>query len=169
MKQKLAIVVHKFDRSLLMVRSQSDLSTLLGVSISTIKRKYNEIGIYDTSVYTVYIGPKFYDNGIESKYKHDVIPPTPKLYNEHKRAIIAQEIVQTEPLRPINSSFISISKDIKTIEDELSEDNLITDKDYHAYYSTKSLEELTKSKNYYKYHAGRVKVIDHYALILMNE
>ena len=164
MKQKLAIVVHKFDKSLLMVRSQSDLSTLLGVSISTIKRKYNEVGIYDTSVYTVYIGPKFYDNGIESKYKHDVIPPTPKLYNKHKRAIIAQEIVQTEPLRRINSSFIPADRDI-----ELSEDNLVTDKDYHAYYSTKSLEELIKSKNYYKYHAGRVKVIDHYALILMNE
>ena len=164
MKQKLAIVVHKFDKSLLMVRSQSDLSTLLGVSISTIKRKYNEVGIYDTSVYTVYIGPKFYDNGIESKYKHDVIPPTPKLYNEHKRAIIAQEIVQTDPLRRINSSFIPGDRDI-----ELSEDNLVTDKDYHAYYSTKSLEELVKSKNYYKYHAGRVKVIDHYALILMNE
>ena len=169
MKQKLAIVVHKFDKSLLMVRSQSDLSTLLGVSISTIKRKYNEVGIYDTSVYTVYIGPKFYDNGIESKYKHDVIPPTPKLYNEHKRTIIAQEIVQTEPLRPINSSFISISKDIETIEDELSEDNLVTDEDYHAFYSKSTLKQLEKSKMMFRLHPRRLAVIEHYGLIRMND
>ena len=49
MKQKLTVIVHKYDKSILLVKTQSDLSTLLGVSISTIKRNYNDVGVYETA------------------------------------------------------------------------------------------------------------------------
>ena len=166
MKQKLAIVVHKFDKSLLMVRSQSDLSTLLGVSISTIKRKYNEVGIYDTSVYTVYIGPKFYDNGIESKYKHDVEPPKPKLYNSTQRTnnteLIAQKNYSNQNIvQPIIEDE-PIEKEWFDIEKELLYSELKT------YYIKRTEEQLLDSYNYFIKRPGsdqRISIINECARI----
>ena len=146
MKQKLAIVVHKFDKSLLIVRSQSDLSTLLGVSISTIKRKYNEVGIYDTSVYTVYIGAQYYDNGVESKYKHDVEPPKPKLYNITQRTnnteLIAQKNYSNQNIvQPIEDE--PIEKEWSDIEKEL------VFSDMKSYYSKRTYDQLRDSYDYF--------------------
>lgn len=166
MKQKLTIIVHKFDKSLLMVRTQSDLSALLGVSISTIKRKYNDVGIYDTSVYIVYIGPKFYDNGIESKYKHNAVAPVPKLYNEHKRAIINQEMAQKNyPNGLLAQSIIEnepISKEWFDIESDL----LISE--YRGYYLRRTEEQLHDSYNYFISRPGsslRISIINECAKI----
>ena len=125
MKQKLTVIVHKFDKSLLLVKSQSDLSTLLGVSVSTIKRNYNEVGIYDTATYTVYVGAQYYDNGVESKYKHDVEPPKPKLYNSTQRTNNTELIAQK------NYSNQNIVQPI--IEDEPIEDLLLPSQQ-HEYY-----------------------------------
>ena len=165
MKQKLAIVVHKFDKSLLMVRSQSDLSTLLGVSISTIKRKYNEVGIYDTSVYTVYIGAQYYDNGVESKYKHDVEPPKPKLYNITQRTnnteLIAQKNYSNQNIvQPIEDE--PIEKEWFDIEKELLFSELKT------YYIKRTEEQLLDSYNYFIKRPGsnqRISIINECAKI----
>ena len=169
MKQKLTVIVHKFDKSLLLVKSQSDLSTLLGVSVSTIKRNYNEVGIYDTATYTVYVGAQYYDNGVESKYKHDVEPPKPKLYNSTQRTNNTELIAQKNYSNRNIVHDMPIDEHIEPIEDELNEDNLITDKDYHEFYSTLTYEQLIKSKMMFRLHPRRLAVIEHYGLLRMND
>lgn len=146
MKQKLTVIVHKFDKRLLLVKSQSDLSTLLGVSISTIKRNYNKVGIYDTATYTVYVGAQYYDNGIESKYRHDVTPPKPKLYNSTQRTnnteLIAQKnysnqnIVQSIEDEPIEKEWFDIESDLLISE-------------YRVYYLRRTEDQLHDSYNYF--------------------
>lgn len=162
MKQKMTVIVHKFDKSLLLVKSQSDLSTLLGVSISTIKRNYNEVGIYDTATYTVYIGAQYYDNGVESKYKHDVTPPKPKLY------ISTQRTNNTELIAQKNYSNQNI---VQQIEDEpIETDWRIIEKnlslgEYDEYYSARTLEQLTESGKYFMNTPIRMKYINKYGAL----
>jgi len=159
MKQKLTVIVHKFNNSILIVKSQSDLSTLLGVSISTIKRNYNEVGIYDTATYTVYVGVQYYDNGIESKYRHDVEPPKPKLYNSTQRTnnteLIAQKNYSNQNIaQPIEEE--PIETDWRIIEKNLSLG------EYDEYYSTRTLEQLIDSGKYFINTPIRMKYINKY-------
>ena len=163
MKQKLTVIVHKFDKSLLLVKSQSDLSTLLGVSISTIKRNYNEVGIYDTATYTVYVGAQYYDNGVESKYKHDVEPPKPKLYNSTQRTnnteLIAQKNYSNQNIvQPIIEDE-PIETDWRIVEKELPMS------EYDKYYSTRTLEQLTDSGKYFSSQTLRMKYISKYGAL----
>ena len=170
MKQKLAALVHKYDRSLLLLKTQSDLSTLLGVSLSTIKRNYNEVGIYDTALYTVYIGVEFYDNGVEPKYRHDVEPPKPKLYNDSKRAndnhVLVQKsysnlyMVQHLHVEPIEDE--PIEKEWFDIEKELLFSEL------RSYYIRRTEEQLRKSYDYFIERPGntqRISIINECAKI----
>lgn len=85
MKAKMAILIHKYDNSILIVKRQADLSTVLGVSLSTVRRNYSIAGHYESDIYNIYIDPEIYDSGVEYKYKRDVAPPTPKMYSGTKR------------------------------------------------------------------------------------
>ena len=166
MKQKLTVLVHKYNRSILLVKTQSDLSTLLGVSLSTIKRNYNDIGIYDTATYTVYVWVQFYDNGIESKYRHDIEPPKPKLYNNTVRTNNDQKIVQKNysnrdivqqiHIEPIETDWRIVEKNLSLSE-------------YNEYYSSRSLQQLEDSKKYFLRDTFRLKYINKYGEIRMNE
>ena len=166
MKQKLTVIVHKFDKSLLLVKSQSDLSTLLGVSVSTIKRNYNEVGIYDTATYTVYVGAQYYDNGVESKYKHDVEPPKPKLYNSTQRTnnteLIAQKNYSNQNIvQPIIEDE-PIEKEWFDIEKELLFSEL------RSYYIRRTEEQLRDSYDYFIKRPGsdhRISIINECAKI----
>ena len=160
MKQKLTVIVHKFNKSLLLVKSQSDLSTLLGVSISTIKRNYNEVGIYDTATYTVYVGAQYYNNGVESKYKHDVEPPKPKLYNITQRTnnteLIAQKNYSNQNIvQPIEKEWFDIEKELLFSE-------------LKTYYVKRTEEQLRDSYDYFIKRPGsnqRISIINECAKI----
>ena len=159
MKQKLTVIVHKFNKSLLLVKSQSDLSTLLGISISTIKRNYNEVGIYDTATYTVYVGAQYYDNGIESKYRHDVEPPVVKTYLSIKSPTITNNIDIVSHSNRVIEHIIE--------EEPIETDWRITEKnlsigEYDKYYSTRTLEQLSESSKYFKMDQIRIKYISKY-------
>lgn len=169
MKQKLTVIVHKFDKSLLLVKSQSDLSTLLGVSISTIKRKYNEVGIYDTVTYTVYVGVQYYDNGIESKYRHDVEPPKPKLYNSTERTNNIEVLAQKNYSNRNIAHNISIDEDIEPIETDwrVVEKNLLF-VELKNYYIKRTEEQLRDSYDYFINRPGntqRIAIINEFAKI----
>lgn len=155
MKQKLTVIVHKFNRSLLLVKTQSDLSTLLGVSISTIKRSYNTVGIYDTDIYTIYVGVEYYDNGIETKYRRDVVPPIAKVYNKTERTNVSHDIAQK------NYSNHDIAH---PIEEELDDDTIIPSQ-FDQFYSNKTLEELLKYRAKWSLHPTRMTYITKYGKI----
>ena len=159
MKQKLTVIVHKYDKSILLVKTQSDLSTLLDVSISTIKRNYNDVGVYETATYTVYVGVQFYDNGVESKYKHDVEPPKPKLYNSTERTNNNHILVQKNYS---NQNIVQpIEEDPQEIDWRIVEKNLSIG-EYDEYYSRRTLEQLTDSSKYFKLDHIRIKYISKY-------
>ena len=119
-----AIVIHKYDNSILYVKSKTDLSQLLGVSMSTIMRTYKQSGCYDTDIYKIHIGVETYDNGKQTNYNKDVLPPTVKTYNNTKRIDTANNVVKvTTPSRNSIHNIVdnkpniapSINKPIETI------------------------------------------------------
>lgn len=173
MKEKLTVIVHKFNNSILIVKRQSDLSTLLGVSLSTIRRKYNEIGYYDTDIYAVYVGPEIYNNDIETKYKHDVKPPIAKTYNNSERTNTIQDNVQKNVSNhniiqsiPIKEDIID---DIDTRDWRVIEKELDSMSEWDQYYSTCTLEQLKLSGKYFEHHADRMRIINKYGLLRQND
>ena len=172
MKQKLMALVHKYDNSLLLVKTQLDLSVLLGVSISTIKRKYNEIGIYHTDLYVVHIGVNTYDNMVEKNYnrtpKHKVenvyisIDRANSMDNSIKRAIehqvLAHPISISTPI--INDTTVEV--DWLEIEMNLSFNEL------KSYYMQRTEEQLKDSYDYFINRPGstlRITIINECAKI----
>ena len=163
MKQKLVILVHKFDKSLLIVKTQQDLATILGVSLSTIKRCYSATNIYDTDIYTIHVNPKIYDNGVIPKYRTDVEPPKPKLYDNAKRA----EIPNNKSTMTLSNGFLAHDKplfDDEVIEQDWREyeANMPPNK-YEAYYIKRTEEQLHDSYDYFVKRQGsslRIAIIN---------
>ena len=160
MTKKLAIVIHRVTDEVLCTNSKTDLATILGVSFSTVVRKYSNVGKYESGVYTIYIGVEMYQNNKYKNYKRDVVPPTVKTYNDTQRTIITN--------KPINmnvSNHISIQP---IIEDEpIETDWRIVEKElpmseYDKYYSTRTLEQLSESSKYFKMDQIRIKYISKY-------
>lgn len=162
MKEKLTVIIHKFNNSILIVKRQSDLSTLLGVSISTIRRKYNDVGYYDTAIYAVYVGPETYNNNVETNYRHDVKPPIAKTYNSTERTNNTQNNVQKNVSNGLIVQSIPIFDDSI---DELDDDTLAMSQ-YQEFYSTKTMKELEIYHNKHINKPHRLKWIDHYGKLL---
>ena len=163
MTKKLAIVIHRVTDEVICTNSKTDLATILGVSFSTVVRKYNNVGKYESGVYTIYIGVEMYKNNKDKNYKHDVTPPTVKTYNDTQRTITTN--------KPINmnvSNHISIQP---IIEDEpIETDWRIVEKElpmseYDKYYSTRTLEQLTDSGKYFSSQTLRMKYINKYGAL----
>ena len=162
MAKNMVFLVHKTNSSVIYTNSKSDLATILGVSLRTIIRNYSNVGKYESMHYIIYVGAEKYDNGKEYNYNHIVDPPVAKTYSSIKSPTITN-----------NGDIVSHSNrvigHIEPIEYELTEDNLVTDEDYHAFYSKSTLEELKKSKIMFRLHPRRLAVIEHYGLIRMND
>ena len=162
MAKNMAFLVHKTNNSVIYTNSKSDLAAILGVSLRTIIRKYSNVGKYESMHYIIYVGAEKYDNGKEYNYNHIVDPPVAKTYSSIKSPTITDN-------GDIVSHSNRVIEHIEPIEDELNEDNLITDKDYHEFYSTLTYEQLIKSKMMFKWHPRRLAVIEHYGLLRMND
>ena len=147
MTKKLAIVIHRVTDEVICTNSKTDLATILGVSFSTVVRKYSNVGKYESGVYTIYIGVEMYKNNKDKNYKRDVVPPTVKTYNDTQRTITSN--------KPINmnvSNHISIQP---IIEDEPIEKDWITVEknllfsDMKSYYSKRTYDQLRDSYDYF--------------------
>lgn len=154
MAKKLAIVIHRETNAVICIKSKTDLASFLEVSLSTVIRKYNDVGMYQSGIYTIYIGVEYYQSDKEKNYKHDIVAPIVNTSIDNQRQQIANNVV----IMTKNDQVV-----IQNIEDELEEDNLVTDADYHAYYSTKTVDDLTRSKTIFRHHSKRIAVIDFYA------
>ena len=161
MKQKLVILVHKFDKSLLIVKTQQDLATILGVSLSTVKRCYSETNIYDTDIYTIHVNPKIYDNGVIPKYRRDVEPPKPKLYNNTKRA----EMPNNKSTMTLSDEFLAHNRPL--FDDDREQDWRVYEtnmplNEFDNYYSKRTLEQLKDSAKYFALKPYHMKYINKY-------
>ena len=162
MKQKLVILVHKFDKSLLIVKTQQDLATILGVSLSTIKRCYSATNVYDTDIYTIHVNPKTYDNGVVPKYRTDVKPPKAKLYNSIKRT----ETPNNKSIMTLSDGFLVHNKPL--FDDEVVEQDWrvyeanMPLSEYDNYYSKRTLEQLKESAKYFAHKSYHMKYINKY-------
>ena len=161
MKQKLVILVHKFDKSLLIVKTQQDLATILGVSLSTVKRCYSETNIYDTDIYTIHVNPKIYDNGVIPKYRRDVEPPKPKLYNNTKRA----EMPNNKSTMTLSDEFLAHNRPL--FDDDIEQDWGVYEtnmslSEFDNYYSKRTLEQLKDSAKYFALKPYHMKYINKY-------
>lgn len=163
MKQKLVVLVHKYDNSMLIVKTQADLSVLLGVSVSTIKRKYCSAGVYETDVYVIYVDPKYYENNAEKQYNRT---PSYKIENVYLSNERAKSTIK-EVKRANEHQVLAHSLD--------SQDVLIKDErdlsvsEYEEYYSQQSLESLNASAKYYKNTPLRMKYISKYGELRQQE
>lgn len=162
MAKNMVFLVHKTNSSVIYTNSKSDLATILGVSLRTIIRKYSNVGKYESMHYIIYVGAEKYDNGKEYNYNHIVEPPVVKTYSSIKSPTITNNV-------DIVSHSNRVIEHIEPIEYELTEDNLVTDEDYHAFYSKSTLKQLEKSKIMFRWHPRRLAVIEHYGLIRMND
>ena len=162
MAKNMVFLVHKTNSSVIYTNSKSDLATILGVSLRTIIRNYSNVGKYESMHYIIYVGAEKYDNGKEYNYNHIVEPPVVKTYSSIKSPTITNNV-------DILSHSNRVIEHIEPIEYELTEDNLVTDEDYHAFYSKSTLKQLEKSKMMFKLHPRRLAVIEHYGLIRMND
>jgi hypothetical protein len=162
MKQKLVILVHKFDKSLLIVKTQQDLATILGVSLSTVKRCYSATNIYDTDIYTIHVNPKIYDNGVIPKYRTDVEPPKSKLYDNAKRA----EMPNNKSTMILSDGFSAHNKplfDDEAVEQDWREyETNMPLSEYDNYYSKRTLEQLKESAKYFALKPYHMKYINKY-------
>ena len=161
MKQKLVILVHKFDKSLLIVKTQQDLATILGVSLSTVKRCYSATNIYDTDIYTIHVNPKIYDNGVIPKYRRDVEPPKPKLYNDIKRA----EMPNNKSTMTLSDEFLAHNRPL--FDDDVEQDWRVYEtnmplSEFDNYYSKRTLEQLKDSAKYFALKPYHMKFINKY-------
>jgi hypothetical protein len=75
MSKKPSVLINRYTKELLIVKTNLDLAKLLNISTATIKRKYKNAGIYESIVYTIYIGVETYDNNKPKNYKHNINPP----------------------------------------------------------------------------------------------
>ena len=162
MKSKMAILVHKYDNSILVVKRQADLSTVLGVSLSTIRRNYSNAGYYESDIYNIYIDLEIYDSGVEYKYKRDVTPPTPKTYSDIKRTDKPNYNVNMNA----SDGFLAHNKPL--FDDEVIEPDwreYETDmplSEYDNYYSKRTLEQLKESAKYFALKPYHMKYINKY-------
>ena len=147
MTKKLAIVIHRVTDEVICTNSKTDLATILGVSFSTVVRKYNNVGKYESGVYTIYIGVEMYKNNKDKNYKHDVTPPTVKTYNDTQRTITTNK-----PINMNDSNHISIQP---IIEDEPIETDWIDIEkellfsELKTYYIKRTEEQLRDSYDYF--------------------
>lgn len=162
MAKNMVFLVHKTNSSVIYTNSKSDLASILGVSLRTIIRNYSNVGKYESMHYIIYVGAEKYNNGKEYNYNHIVEPPVVKTYSSIKSPIITNKV-------DILSHSNRVIEHVEPIEYELTEDNLVTDEDYHAFYSKSTLKQLEKSKMMFKLHPRRLAVIEHYGLIRMND
>jgi hypothetical protein len=126
MAKNMVFLVHKTNDSVIYTNSKSDLATILGVSLRTVIRKYSNVGKYESMHYIIYVGAEKYDNGKNYNYNHIVEPPVVKTYSSIKSPTITNNI-------DIVSHSDRVIEHIEPIEYELTEDNLVTDEDYHAF------------------------------------
>lgn len=162
MKAKMAILVHKYDNSILVIKRQADLSTVLGISLSTIRRNYSIAGYYESDIYNIYIDPEIYDSGVEYKYKRNVAPPTPKMYSETKRTDKPEYDVKMNA----SDGFLVHNKPLFDDEDvEQDWKNYETNmplSEYDNYYSKRTLEQLKESAKYFALKPYHMKYINKY-------
>ena len=156
MAKKLAIVIHRETNEAICIKSKTDLASFLKVSLSTVIRKYNDIGMYQSGIYTIYIGVEYYQSDKEKNYKHDAIPPVINKSIDEPRQQIANNIV----IMTNNDQVV-----IQPIEEKLDDDTLAMSQ-YKEFYSTKTYEELTMYKNKHINKPYRLKWIDYFGKIL---
>ena len=159
MAKNMVFLVHKTNSSVIYTNSKSDLAAILGVSLRTIIRNYSNVGKYESMHYIIYVGAEKYDNGKEYNYNHIVEPPVVKTYSSIKSPTITNKV-------DILSHSNRVIEHVEPIEDEPNEDNLITDEDYHRYYSTQSYQDLVSSALTWRLHPNRLKVIHSYISLL---
>lgn len=152
MAKKLAIVIHRETNEAICIKSKTDLASFLEVSLSTVIRKYNDIGMYQSGIYTIYIGVEYYQSDKEKNYKHDVVAPTVNTYDTNQRQSLANKAVRLTT----NDQVL-----IQEIEQELDDDTIIPSQ-YDQFYSTKTLEELLKYRAKWSLHPTRMVYIIKY-------
>lgn len=160
MTKKLAIVIHRVTDEVICTNSKTDLATILGVSFSTVIRKYSKSGKYESGVYIIYIGIEMYKNNKDKNYKHDVTPPTVKTYNNTQRTITPNKSIKMNDFDHISIQPIiedePLSTDWRVIEKNLSIS------EYDEYYSKRTIEQLKDSAKYFAHKPYHMKYINKY-------
>ena len=162
MAKNLVILIHKTNGSIFHTSSKTDLSTILGVSLSTVIRKYSNAGVYKSIDYDIIISSTRYESGKETHYNRNVEPPIVKTYDNIQRHEKPNNVVKmTNQDRFIEQPIeeMPVYTDWRILEKNLSIS------EYDKYYSGRSLNELTDSANYFKFDTIRMKYIRKYGAL----
>lgn len=176
MAKNMVFLVHKTNNSVIYTNSKSDLAAILGVSLRTIIRNYSNVGMYESMHYIIYVGVKKYDNGVVPKYRTNVAPPKPKLYTSTKWHTNTNNMDNMTHSNHNIGHYISLSK--PSIIDDIDEESIEVDwriveknlpiGEYDKFYSTRTLEQLESSKKYFLRDTIRLKYINKYGELAIN-